>query len=170
MRSKFQKNFDEEPDYTRQKKEICVDPTILQKVVAEVGNKFTLEEKEIRNAKIRAIWKRAKKILAKQNPERFLILHMKYYLGMSEPEIAKHLKISQPWVRGSVLSAVNQIRKAFGLPSIKKIVENENMVRDKTKFKKHFIDVHEELGITPDETDTELSSEEETDPSESDAV
>jgi DNA-directed RNA polymerase specialized sigma subunit len=124
--------YEETPNYVRQKKEVSMDPDILQSLL---GTRPAVEGRNRVNHKIqlKQVWEIAAE---KLSPLRLQILYLRFHVGEAEPQIAKALNISQPWVRSNIKTAINIIRKEFGLPPLKKIIENPNMVRDKTSFKK----------------------------------
>lgn len=128
-------SWEEEPNYTRQKKEISVDPQMLQKVIQDRYEPPDQIAQELKSRRTKVVWKVAEKVL-KNKPAQFYILYLKYHTGMAEPKIAKMLKISQPWVRCQILSCINAIRKKLRMGPLKKIIEHPSMVRNKDKFKK----------------------------------
>jgi len=128
-------SWEEEPNYTRQKKEISVDPQLLQKVIQDKYEPPDQKSQELKSRRTKVVWKVAQKVL-KDKPVQYFILYLKYHVGMAEPKIAKLLKISQPWARCQILSCVNAIRKKLRMVPLKKIIEHPSMVRNKDKFKK----------------------------------
>ena len=128
-------NWEEEPNYTRQKKEISIDPQLLQKIIQDKYEPPDQEMQKLKSKRIKIIWKVAQRVL-KNKPTQYYILYLKYHVGMAEPKIAKLLKISQPWVRCQVLTCINVIRKKLRMFPLKKIIERPNMVRNKDRWKK----------------------------------
>ena len=131
-RSKYVKMFEEEPDYVKQKKEVSIDPQIMQQIIGQEDVNEEPKKNDLSYLKVQKIWSSFRETL-NDNPIQFCVLYLKYYVGMSEPQIAKMLNISQPWVRGNIKNAINTLRKKLHKVPLDKIIECPNMIRDRKK-------------------------------------